>query len=186
MSYRFASLSAGLLARKGAAQPAMATTFGGDPRPEFDLEPAHPHRHPAPELMRAAPAAPLPPPPVRREEPAALRPVPRPALAPAFERPRVVAVSAAPAPAPGPEPQLAPAEPCGVAAGCGASEAAPVDPSRRFHVSVRLKQSHFVRLKIAAATLRKPSQDIVGEALSLYFKTLNPDMFGDCACAREG
>jgi len=65
------------------------------------------------------------------------------------------------------------------------SNAANADPARRFHVSVRLKQSHFVRLKIASAQLRKPSQDIIGEALTAYFRTLDPNVFGDCACAAE-
>ncbi len=44
MSYRFASLSSGLLARKGAAQPAMASHSGGNPRffNEEQPEPAMP------------------------------------------------------------------------------------------------------------------------------------------------
>ena len=73
---------------------------------------------------------------------------------------------------------------CWVCASAPASEGAG-DPARRFHVSVRLKQNHFIRLKIASARLRKPSQDIVGEALTSYFRSLDQNLFGDCACARE-
>lgn len=184
MSYRFASLSSGLLARKGTAQPAMASHAGGNPR-IFHEEPA------------AEPAAVAPPPPP--PSPAAVA-----AKGEALFRPNAQLARAgfsfesapppAPATPPRPEPLRSPLPPrateqgggCGQpAAACGLANPAAADPARRFHVSVRLKQSHFVRLKIASAQLRKPSQDIIGEALTAYFRTLDPRVFGDCACAAE-
>lgn len=177
MSYRFAALTSGLLARKGAAQPAMTSHAGGNPRiyhdelpplhvPEVRVAPApvvvapEPLFRPAKTLARAGytfDATPAGAPP----------PVPR-AVAPAVAR-------AAEATAPG----------CNAVPSCAAGDTAAADPARRFHISVRLRQSHFVRLKIASAQMRKPSQDIVGEALTAYFRTLDPAVFGDCACARE-
>lgn len=178
MNYRFASLSSGLLARKGAAQPAMATHAGGNP-----LRMSHE------ELRRLAPQTPAP----LAVEPA---PQPQPAIAPVRSAPAPVTVRPAVAFESGPPPFPAAPRPapvavkpvdlgCGTGAGCGIADGAAADPARRFHVSVRLRQQHFVRLKIASAQLRKPSQDIVGEALSMYFRSLDPAVFGDCACARE-
>jgi hypothetical protein len=148
MTYRFASLSAGLLARKGAAAPAMATHAGGNPR--LEMPPPEPVAPPA-EFAWPPPKA-------------------------MFQR----AAEAPPAP-----PHAPPPSPCLASAACSVSGEASADPSRRFHVSVRLKQSHFVRLKIASALLKKPGQDIVAEALSAYFATMEPGFFGDCACARD-
>lgn len=182
MSYRFAALTSGLLARKGNAQPAMASHAGGNPRVYRD--------EPAPE-----------PAPVAVPPPAAIPVVASAAPAPLFRQTAALAragytFDATPAAAPAPVPRavaplVARAAEAAVAAGCHASpacavsEPAAADPARRFHVSVRLRQSHFVRLKIASAQLRKPSQDIVGDALTAYFRTLDPNVFGDCACARE-
>lgn len=257
MTYPFASLSSGLLARKGAAQPAMASHGGGNPlrmaiRSEaqphapiddaFVATPAYRpqapvrlngyapveeapavaapivqvHRHPAATRLSglieevsapAAPAAPARPqaPPSSAvrfkgyapedDEPVHSDP------APAF-RPQTVLARAGfvfesgPPPLPSaPQAETSPvvhspraAETgggCGSSGNCNIADAVAVDPARRFHVSVRLKQSHFVRLKIASAVLRKPSQDIVSEALGMFFRSLNPDVFGDCACARD-
>lgn len=175
MSYRFASLSSGLLARKGAAQPAMTSHSGGNPL-RMAREEARAHA-PLEESM-AAPAA---------------APVFRPAAALARAG---YAFESGPPPfpsSPRTEIPLAVASPrgvetgggCGSSPGCNAADGPAADPARRFHVSVRLRQSHFVRLKIASAQLRKPSQDIVGEALEKFFRSLDPGVFGDCACARE-
>ncbi len=158
MSYRFASLTSGLLARKGAAQPAMATHSGGNPRMAAietpPPAPAEPPFRPTAILARAGYTTEAPP--------------PRPAPAPVHAAPHAA------------EPACSGSSACAVGDASGAA-----DPARRFHVSVRLRQSHFVRLKIASAQLRKPSQDIVADALSAYFRLLDPKLFGDCACARE-
>lgn len=204
MSYRFASLSSGLLARKGTAQPAMTSHSGGNPRFFQEEAPEPPAAAPPPPPVAAQPvrpvAAPMQPAAPRPAGPPASTPVaaPREAFAPAARLARAgYAFESAPPPpsaAPRPEvlkPSLPPRGPetgggCGQpAAACAVANSANGDPARRFHVSVRLKQSHFVRLKIASAQLRKPSQDIIGEALTAYFRKLDPNVFGDCACAAE-
>jgi hypothetical protein len=58
------------------------------------------------------------------------------------------------------------------------------DPERLFHVSLRLKRRRFVKLKLSAALLRRPTQDIVGEALDHWFDGLPAGMLGDCPCIR--
>ena len=58
------------------------------------------------------------------------------------------------------------------------------DPDRTFHVSLRLKRKRFVQLKLSAALLRRPTQEIVGEALDLWFERLPSGMLGDCPCIR--
>lgn len=197
MSYRFASLSSGLLARKGAAQPAMASHAGGNPR-SFNDEP--PELPPPPvEAAAPKPVETVPVQPAQRPSFLATKPEPgAPLFPPAAKLARAgfSFESAPPPPSATPRPEVfsSPLPPRGTeqgggcgqpAAACSVSNAANADPARRFHVSVRLKQSHFVRLKIASAQLRKPSQDIIGEALTAYFRTLDPNVFGDCACAAE-
>ncbi len=197
MSYRFASLSSGLLARKGAAQPAMASHAGGNPRSFNDEPPELPP--PAVEAAAPKPVEAVPVQPVQRPGFLAAKPEPgAPLFPPAAKLARAgFSFESAPPPpsaTPRPEAFKSPLPPRGTeqgggcgqpAAACSVSNAANADPARRFHVSVRLKQSHFVRLKIASAQLRKPSQDIIGEALTAYFRTLDPNVFGDCACAAE-
>lgn len=183
MTYRFASLSSGLLARKGNAQPAMASHGGGNPRLlretiQFVTAEAEPNAsfEPNAALSRAGFAFEAGPPPFP------------PAAAPIVAR-----APATPAPTPAtkaPPPEVsAPVVDleggCSLAGACATATMADTDPAKRFHVSVRLRQTHFVRLKIASAQLRKPSQEIVAEALTAYFKQLDPGVFGDCACARD-
>jgi len=175
MSYRFASLSSGLLARKGAAIPAMSSHGGGNPRPLREQvsfvtvqEP-----EPQPAMMVAAPVAktlePAPPPP----------PFPEARIRTSFV-PAEPSFRIAPT-----KPRVEPAAVCKGEAACVVAEQVALDPAKRFHVSVRLRQGHFVRLKLASAQLRKPSQDIVADALTAYFRSLDPSLFGDCACSRE-
>ncbi|BCW90064.1 hypothetical protein sos41_32320 [Alphaproteobacteria bacterium SO-S41] len=186
MSYRFAALTSGLLARKGSAQPAMTSHAGGNPRAYHDeLPPLH-------VPVAAQPITPAPEPfrPATTLSKAGYTFDATPAAAPATVTPQPVARMVPPPPRAVP-PVMARAAEAAVAAGCSTTGACAVsdptaaDPARRFHISVRLRQAHFVRLKIASAQLRKPSQDIVGDALTAYFRTLDPAVFGDCACARE-
>lgn len=167
---RFASLTAGLLARKGEAEPA-ATPFAdqlltrvGMPAQEVRLSPM-PHRHgfgvrqAAPTILPDVPSVytdppselhdDLPPPPqifepVRRIVP--LRPVPQPAE-----------------------------DACG---NCPSPE----DAGKVYHVNLRLKRARFIRLKLSAALLRKPVQEIVSEALDAWFDKMPDDVKGGCAC----
>jgi len=201
MSYRFASLSSGLLARKGTAQPAMASHAGGNPR-SFHDEPLEltvqqvvtPTAAPVVQHLAAAPLA-IPPAGVLATKPSDLGSAAFPPTA-KLARAGFSFESAPPPPQATPRSEVfkSPVPPrgteqgggCGQPAGaCSVANAANSDPARRFHVSVRLKQSHFVRMKIASAQLRKPSQDIIGEALTAYFRSLDPNVFGDCACAAE-
>lgn len=72
-----------------------------------------------------------------------------------------------------------------VDAHCGAC-VGPVseDPGKTFHVNLRLKRARFVKLKLSAALLRRPVQDIVSEALDRWFEGLPSDVIGDCACMK--
>lgn len=58
------------------------------------------------------------------------------------------------------------------------------DPDKTFHVNLRLKRKRFVRLKLASALLRRPTQDIVSDALDEWFAKLPSDVLGDCECMR--
>jgi hypothetical protein len=51
-------------------------------------------------------------------------------------------------------------------------------------VNLRLKRMRFVKLKLSAALLRRPVQDIVAEALDQWFDTLPTDVLGECACLK--
>jgi hypothetical protein len=65
-----------------------------------------------------------------------------------------------------------------------ASCIAPEDATKTFHVNLRLKRPRFVKLKLSAALLRRPVQEVVSEALDQWFDKLPPDVLGDCACLR--
>ncbi|MBI1239026.1 MAG: hypothetical protein GC199_06745 [Alphaproteobacteria bacterium] len=165
---KFAALTAGLLARKGEAHPATAVAA------TEDLEPLD-HgfvRHPA-------------------------APVVRPRLAAVGEdRARVTSVAdiqrSIEAALTGGEIDEAPRAPAATPPAPAATgetprercEACPgdSDDDRKFHVSVRLKRGRYLRLKLAAASLHRPSQDIIGEALDRYFADLGKDVLGDCPC----
>jgi hypothetical protein len=56
------------------------------------------------------------------------------------------------------------------------------DASKTYHVNLRMKRMRFIRLKLTAALLRKPVQEIVSEALDAWFDTVPSDVLGDCAC----
>ena len=58
------------------------------------------------------------------------------------------------------------------------------DPDKTFHVNLRLKRKRFVRLKLASALLRRPTQDIVSDALDEWFAKLPANVLGDCECMR--
>ncbi len=60
----------------------------------------------------------------------------------------------------------------------------PEEAAKTFHVNLRLKRQRFVKLKLSAALLRRPVQEIVSEALDQWFEKLPPDVMGDCACLR--
>lgn len=157
---KFASLNSGLLARKGTAEPA-ATTFADDLLKRVDASgPAF--RAYGPSLGSAFGRRPT-----IKETSVFLR---------APEPPRIEEIELPPAlPLPTPCPEVSPAD---VPHGCLA------DPDKTFHVNLRLKRKRFVRLKLASALLRRPTQDIVSDALDAWFATLPPDVLGDCDCMK--
>jgi len=167
---RFASLTAGLLARKGEAEPA-STPFAeqflvrvGASGPDMKAHAGY--RQEGPTVTSAAPKQ-------------AFRFLPRVAPDP-VEPPPLIALSPSAAP---PalldddmsEPRCTP---------CAAPHGE--DASKTFHVNLRLKRPRFVKLKLSAALLRRPAQDIVSEALDQWFEKLPPEVLGDCACMRGG
>jgi hypothetical protein len=60
----------------------------------------------------------------------------------------------------------------------------PEEAGKTYHVNLRLKRMRFVKLKLSAALLRRPVQEIVAEALDAWFETLPADVLGDCACLK--
>jgi hypothetical protein len=190
---KFASLTAGLLARKGEAEPSatpyaeqLLTRVGA---PAVDLRP----------MIQNVPQRPA-----------------TPFAAPIFGRrvshdgthPHHEPVDLPPAPIPLHSPSLlphvdddhhdvhpealldlhhdvhhevhheAPAESrCGTCPGPSAEDA-----NKTYHVNLRMKRMRFIRLKLTSALLRKPVQEIVSEALDAWFETVPHEVLGDCAC----
>ncbi|MBI1212913.1 MAG: hypothetical protein GC190_15735 [Alphaproteobacteria bacterium] len=187
---KFASLTAGLLARKGEAEPSatpfaeqLLTRVGApavDMRPMMQNGPERPQpTHFSPPVFgRRTPEELLH---LHHREPDQLRhPEPE-----HHEEPVEVAP---PAPVQLMTPTLVhsadayhhetPLEPrCGACPG-----PSPEDATKTYHVNLRLKRTRFVRLKLTSALMRKPVQEIVNEALDAWFETVPTDVLGDCAC----
>jgi len=191
---KFASLTAGLLARKGEAEPA-ATPFAdelltrvGAPAADIRaLTPMHHHHAPVvaakpPEVkpLEVKPAEPKPRPvadtvtPIfgsfgrrsaqeleKAKHDLELRIAPQPAVMPAADEEEQAESQCVACPGPQPE-----------------------DASKTYHVNLRLKRQRFIKLKLSAALLRRPVQDVVAEALDQWFDKLPPEVLGDCACMR--
>ena len=66
---------------------------------------------------------------------------------------------------------------CGTCPGPSAEDA-----NKTYHVNLRLKRMRFIRLKLTSALIRKPVQEIVNEALDAWFDTVPEDVLGTCAC----
>jgi hypothetical protein len=166
---KFASLTAGLLARKGEAHPAATTELTDELTRGSYLQPAaanerlvEDHRFHTPVEQQAL-------------------------LVKAFEAPSEHPLRDWTRATPPPiavDPLRSPPVRDTGEEGAQRCPACPSDPQdeRRFHVSVRLKRGRYLRLKLAAASLHKPSQEIIGEALDAYFSKLGPDVLGDCPC----
>ena len=178
---RFASLTAGLLARKGEAEPA-ATPFADQLLTRVGMPAQEVRLSPMPQRQSFG---------VRQAAPTILPDVPSLYTDPLDDRlPGEHAVAAA---APPPAPVLAP-PPARVLpwrqsvklvpqdeAACGNCPS-PEDAGKVYHVNLRLKRHRFVRLKLSAALLRKPVQEVVSEALDAWFRNLPDDVKGGCAC----
>lgn len=189
---KFASLTAGLLARKGEAEPAstpfadqLLTRVGSPASDIRALTPMHSHVH-----THVEPGA-LPKEEGLKVHLQAARQSEFTSIFGTFGR-RVVQENArqeaelAKPPVPPPL-TIVPAveedeqadNQCGTCPGPSAEESA-----KTFHVNLRLKRQRFVKLKLSAALLRRPVQDIVSEALDQWFDKLPPDVMGDCACLK--
>jgi hypothetical protein len=210
---RFASLTAGLLARKGEAEPAAtpfadqlltrvgmpavetglapmrrasshhltpiaaAAKFLGDGLAAFgkrDASPAYPPD--VPSFFTDPPDDEFPPPPAL---------IPKPELrASSFAGDDGVQfVAHAKEPAPGTRAHLRAVSSTDTVCKTSGSNCPAVDEgSKVYHVNLRLKRARYVRLKLAAALTRRPTQEIVAEALDAWFATMPVDLVGDCAC----
>ena len=164
---KYASLTAGILARKGEAEP-TATPFAdqlltrvGAPSPELrglTAMPGHLHVEPGfqkQQGLRLPAAKSL----VAAESPFGRRPLPPPPEPIEDEEHAESQCAACPGPA-------------------------PEDAAKSYHVNLRLKRLRFVKLKLSAALLRRPVQEIVAEALDDWFEKLPGDVLGDCACLK--
>lgn len=171
---KYASLTAGILARKGEAEP-TATPFAdqlltrvGCPAPEIEgLTPMHGHGA-KPPLARPLDSATS-------------------AFGSFGRRMTAEAAKSEPARAVHPALSVVPVlddeehtdAHCVVCPGPSPEEA-----GKTYHVNLRLKRKRFVKLKLSAALLRRPVQEIVAEALDNWFETLPGDVLGDCACLK--
>lgn len=61
----------------------------------------------------------------------------------------------------------------------------PPETGARAKLSVRLDQTRHLKLKLAAAHLRRSSQTIMLEALDAYLTQVTPSIGGDCACLND-
>lgn len=175
---KYASLTAGILARKGEAEP-TATPFAdqlltrvGCPSPDIGgLTPMHGHLHLHAESGPAKPQGLKPPVPKaldgnvspfgsigRRQAPDEWVSMSPPPLLVEEEQSDGNCTAC-----PGPSPEEA---------------------GKTYHVNLRLKRMRFVKLKLSAALLRRPVQEIVAEALDDWFEKLPADVLGDCACLK--
>ena len=182
---KYASLTAGILARKGEAEP-TATPFAdqmltrvGCPAPEIEgLTPMHGHVHS--EDTRSKVQGLKPPPFVKALDPET-------AVFGAFGRRNMVEAkvhtlpsAAVPLPIPAAiEDEEHTDNHCVACPGPSPEEA-----GKTYHVNLRLKRMRFVKLKLSAALMRRPVQEIVAEALDHWFDTLPRDVLGDCACLK--
>jgi hypothetical protein len=186
---KFASLTAGLLARKGEAEP-VATPFAdqlltrvgvpdeaADVRALTPMPHHHVHTHVEPGAVKKPPA----PKPLNDSVTSifgafgkrSAQDLARARLDETFEAPRTPLHPAAH------EDEEPIDNHCGTCPG-----PSPEDATKTFHVNLRMKRQRFVKLKLSSALLRKPVQEIVAEALDDWFDRLPIDVMGDCACLK--
>lgn len=72
-----------------------------------------------------------------------------------------------------------------VTARSSAEDATPPEAGQRAKLSVRLDQDRHLRLKLAAAHLRRSSQTIMLEALDAYLTQVTPAIGGNCVCLSD-
>ena len=209
----FASLTAGLLARKGEALPAAAgftsqnvvsTNFGQSQAVVEDIcqdmaLAQHLPKRSAEDAKTAEPQIAPKAKPAHKPKVVAQKPAEAPA------KPAASIVKALPAKADKPmargaESKAPPAPPKPVVAKPafgrrGAEECEPcdqidhirktADPEKRAAVTLRLDPTRYFCLKMAGARARRTNQDILTEALDLYLAKLSDEELKDCNCLRK-
>jgi hypothetical protein len=185
---KFASLTAGLLARKGEAEPTstpfaeqLLTRVGAPASDIRALTPMHAHVHNHAESGGLAKQQGFkPPPPAKPLDPMT-------SIFGSFGKRSVLEIARS---------EHEPAKlaltvvashdeeehldnHCGTCTGPASDDA-----GKTYHVNLRLKRQRFVKLKLSAALLRRPVQDVVSEALDQWFERLPSDIMGDCACLK--
>ncbi len=188
---KFASLTAGLLARKGEAEP-VVTPFAdqlltrvGSPDAAAGIRTlppmAHPHIH-----MHVEPGAPAKPPVAKslNGQAAPIFGAFGSRMAQEIARSREEGLLRNPK-HPVVEGHHAHDEEDAAGGDCGSCVGPVVEEGgKTFHVNLRMKRPRFVKLKLSSALLRKPVQDIVAEALDAWFARLPTEVLGDCACMK--
>jgi hypothetical protein len=188
---KFASLSAGLLARKGEAEPILTPfadqllTRVGSPDAATDVRMLTPlnrprvHTHVEPGTVAKVPALR---PPSEVATPVFGTLGRRSALELARERDENLRRISKPLTGDG-EHVLDEEDAVG-GHGISCVEPSADELGKSYHVNLRMKRPRFVKLKLSSALLRKPVQEIVAEALDAWFDKLPPDVLGDCACMK--
>jgi hypothetical protein len=173
----FASLSSGLLARKGAAKPAMRpqgfgpggyedlgwNDMGYEPREEADEA----EREHVPSSIAALTPAPRP---VQQEEAAEPHVAAQQrAIAESYAAQSEPVAESAPQPA-APEPAAAPREPAAIVS--LPQQVAPVALGRKVAFTLRLDADRHLRLRLAAAVTGRSAQHIVTAALDQFLASI--------------
>lgn len=177
---RFAALTAGLLARKGEAEPAMepfahARVAAGSAR---QMAPGSRHvlDRPAAGEGHAAHVEPIDDTNDVREEWQRVTPAPAPRTA----KPAAPAVDDAPRMTARPAVALAPAPQKEFAENCPRQKIAA--STKRAAVTFRMSVPDFLRLKLASAELEISSQEIILDALCGYLDAKGVERLDECSC----
>jgi septal ring-binding cell division protein DamX len=171
----FASLSSGLLARKGAAKPAMRPQGFGQMGVSMedlgwnDMGQSQPYPEPQQEMPEHVPSsiAALTPAPRLHSEPAP-KPAPQPAPPPVVEQQRAIEETFAPKPAPAAPKAVKAIRPAPVRA----PEPRPLTAKAKAAFTLRLDPERHLKLRLACALTNRSAQQIVTEALDGFLGSI--------------
>jgi hypothetical protein len=171
----FASLSSGLLARKGAAKPAMRPQGFGQMGVSMedlgwnDMGQSQPYSEPQQEMPEHVPSsiAALTPAPRLHSEPAP-KPAPQPAPPPVVEQQRAIEETFAPKPAPAAPKTVKAVRPAIVRV----PEPRPATAKAKAAFTLRLDPERHLKLRLACAITNRSAQQIVTEALDGFLGSI--------------